>query len=582
MGNNLKSIGDSNIFNVEKKNCFPRMLKLKTLDMRYCNLEFIEENAFVQLESLSKLIVSHNKLRKISISAFSASNKLQHLDLSYNFDLVKVNENTSTERMEAFRSLVNGLFFQTKLFSKQLKKLRFLDLSHTKLHALSGIALSYLGPEVDQLSLCYTNIPIIAEKMFQDTNLRVLDLSGNQALPTTFSNSSLTGVEEKLEIFSFENAYVKHIHWISKLKNLQILKLRQNNINSIPLDTFKNLKNLKIIDLSSNHLSHWYERIIYDHTVQVLDLRDNNINVLSQEMIRDFQMVDYLAIGRNRFICNCLLKDFLEIALRNTLRFDCDSMDSSFLTDSLPKTFGQHDLYDTYTRVLYSYLSELKESHQTINEYFQHQSESTPEVEVYDPLEKIEVSQVLKSGINCNTVRKHPKVALLDQVEIDESKVNIYKVQLLDYSEEDYQCINSNLTKAYNLADLEPCSYIETQVLNTSDVPTDILILYPLLVVMSASVLIIFIYYRGYDIKYFCITFRNVTVLSLLDKDKRKLLNKRNKLEEDEYLYDVFVSYSEQNRDWILDHLLPNIEQRDGINVCLHERDFKVNFPLLL
>ena len=40
--------------------------------------------------------------------------------------------------------------------------------------------------------------------------------------------------------------------------------------------------------------------------------------------------------------------------------------------------------------------------------------------------------------------------------------------------------------------------------------------------------------------------------------------------------YDVFVSYCEQNRNWVLDQLLPNIEKRDEIQVCLHERDFQV------
>lgn len=581
MGNNLKRVGDNNPSNKVNMNSFPRMLKLRTVDMRYCHLEYIENGAFSQLESLTKLILSYNKIRTIGLSSFSSNNELRHLDLSYNFDPVEENDDNSTERMEPFRSLVDGLYFKTKLFAKHLKKLRFLDLSHTKLHALSGIALSYLGAEIDQLSLCYTNIPIIAEKMFQDTNLRVLDLSGNQALPTTFTNTSLAGIEDKLEIFSFENAYVKHIHWISKLGNLQILKLRRNNINSIPLNTFSALNNLKIIDLSSNHLSHWYERIIFNHTVQVLDLRDNNINVLSKEMIRDFQMVDYLAIGRNMFICNCLLKDFLEIALRNTLRFDCDEKESFLDTVSISRTLNRFDQYDTYSRVLNSYLSELKENHQMINDYFQHQNDKNPEIEIYDPMKKNGTNQKNKNSVDCNSVRKQQKIVQLNEVDIMESGINIFKVQLLDYSEDDYKCINSNSTEAYSLAELKACSYIETQIFPTSDVPTDVLILYPLLVVMCASVLIIFIYYRGYDIKYFCITFRNVTVLSLLDKDKRKLLNKRNKAEIDEYLYDVFVSYSEQNRDWVLEHLLPNIEQRDGINVCLHERDFKVNFYLI-
>lgn len=581
MGNNFKGIG-GNDTNGNCINCFPEMVKLITLDMRDCKLEYIENGAFSNLNNLNKLILSYNKIRTIGLLSFSANNRLRHLDLSYNFEPKDENDNNSTERMEPFRSLVDGLFFKAKLFDQVLTKLGFLDLSHTKLHAYSGIALAYLGEEIEQLSLCYTQIPIIAEKMFSLTNLRVLDLSGNQGLPSTFSNTSLAGLENKLEILSFENAYVKHIHWIAQLTKLKILKLRRNNINSIPLNAFHELKQLKIIDLSSNHLSHWYERIINNQSIQVLDLRDNNINVLSKEMIRDFQMVNYLAIGRNMFICNCILKDFLNIALKNTIIQDCDQKE--LFMDSAMKSLDSVDQYDAFTRILNDYLSELKENHKTIDDYFHHETEQHPQFKIYDPTAKnlAIIDDQGNNHVNCNLLRKNPKLIELNGVQIPESDTNLYKVQLLDYSEQDYKCINSNSTKSYTVAELEPCSYVDTQILPTTDVPTDVLILYPILVVLSASVLIIFIYYRGYDIKYFCITCRNVTVLSLLDKDKRKLLNKKCKSEIDEYSYDVFVSYSEQNRDWVLDHLLPNIEQRDGINVCLHERDFKVRNILFI
>uniref|UniRef100_A0A336LB50 CSON006589 protein n=1 Tax=Culicoides sonorensis TaxID=179676 RepID=A0A336LB50_CULSO len=583
MGNSIGGIGDIKSF-LKPKNSFPKLLKLHTLDLRYCEVEYLETGAFANLISLDKLILSYNKIRTIDLGSFYKYNQLHHLDLSYNFVETEedVEENNSTERMEPFRSLIDGLYLKSHLFSRYLKRLRFLDLSHTKLHAFSGIALAYLGTEVEQLSLCYTQIPIIAEKMFQDTNLRVLDLTGNQGLATTFTNTSLAGIEDKLEIFSFENAYVKHIHWISQLKQLQILKLRRNNINSIPLNTFSELNNLKIIDLSSNHLSHWYERIIYNHSVQVLDLRDNNINVLSKEMIRDFQMVDYLAIGRNTFICNCILKDFLEIALQNTVRQNCDDKIPFLEAAAISRSLHPLDQYDAYTRILNDYLSELRGNHQRINEYFSHHQEEHPQYEIYDPDKKRQVKDEERSNsVSCDTVKNQQKYISMIGHELADGEQMWPKVQLLDYSDEDYKCINSNSTVSYHITELEPCSYFEYQIYPTSDVPTDVLILYPLLVLLSISVLVIFIYYRGYDIKYFCITFRNVTVLSLLDKDKRKLLKNRNNSEVDEYAYDVFVSYSEQNRDWVLDHFLPNVEQRDGINVCLHERDFKVGLSIL-
>lgn len=60
---------------------------------------------------------------------------------------------------------------------------------------------------------------------------------------------------------------------------------------------------------------------------------------------------------------------------------------------------------------------------------------------------------------------------------------------------------------------------------------------------------------------------------------KEKIVQTSRDEEEDDeaFTYDVFVSYCEQNRDWIIDEFLPNVEQHRDIKVCLHERDFQVN-----
>ncbi|XP_069462636.1 toll-like receptor 11 [Ambystoma mexicanum] len=44
------------------------------------------------------------------------------------------------------------------------------------------------------------------------------------------------------------------------------------------------------------------------------------------------------------------------------------------------------------------------------------------------------------------------------------------------------------------------------------------------------------------------------------------------------YEYDVFVSYSSWDQDWILQHLIPNLEEKGPpfLKLCLHNRDFEV------
>lgn len=44
--------------------------------------------------------------------------------------------------------------------------------------------------------------------------------------------------------------------------------------------------------------------------------------------------------------------------------------------------------------------------------------------------------------------------------------------------------------------------------------------------------------------------------------------------DEENYLYDVFVSYAEEDDGWIRDHLMPELEGRLGLRLCVHQRDF--------
>ncbi|KAL8613594.1 hypothetical protein ACOMHN_022013 [Nucella lapillus] len=41
-----------------------------------------------------------------------------------------------------------------------------------------------------------------------------------------------------------------------------------------------------------------------------------------------------------------------------------------------------------------------------------------------------------------------------------------------------------------------------------------------------------------------------------------------------DYIYDVFVAYAEGDSGWVRQHLLPELEGRRGLKLCLHQRDF--------
>nr|CAD7394671.1 unnamed protein product [Timema cristinae] len=61
----------------------------------------------------------------------------------------------------------------------------------------------------------------------------------------------------------------------------------------------------------------------------------------------------------------------------------------------------------------------------------------------------------------------------------------------------------------------------------------------------------------------------NATILSFMDDERSTTTKDRV------FKYDIFVSYSDCNREWVLDELLPNLENDSNLKVCLHERDFQ-------
>nr|KAG5699935.1 hypothetical protein BaRGS_018234 [Batillaria attramentaria] len=54
------------------------------------------------------------------------------------------------------------------------------------------------------------------------------------------------------------------------------------------------------------------------------------------------------------------------------------------------------------------------------------------------------------------------------------------------------------------------------------------------------------------------------------DKDVR-----RQRLLSRHFRYDVFVCYDAENVDWVRAHLMPELEGRLGLRLCVHQRDFR-------
>jgi hypothetical protein len=62
--------------------------------------------------------------------------------------------------------------------------------------------------------------------------------------------------------------------------------------------------------------------------------------------------------------------------------------------------------------------------------------------------------------------------------------------------------------------------------------------------------------------------------LLLYEAFRGRAADRQWRLQHDHFDYDVFVSYASEDLPWVREHLMPQLEDRLGLRLCIHERDF--------
>lgn len=560
---------------------FNRMDVLIELDMRQCNINHLQDDAFRELIKLEKLFLSHNYIDQIGTTVFSTIPNLIHLDLSHN------NVDESSLSRGALTKTFEGIKFDNDFQFSHLKRLLFLDLSHSKVSILSTPSFTAMPSSLQMLSLCYTTISHIPEGMFTNSSLQVLDLSGNPSLAYYSQGGSLSNLSHSLQVLSMEDSMIKKLGLICKLKNLKILQLEGNNINQINSKTFDGLEQLEMLDLSSNHLSNWYSRVFeMNPNLRLLKLRNNNINLITSAMYNDFSTLTYLALGNNDFICNCEMREFMDRAIGNSHRVNSSHVESEMptvaetLSDIVANGYEAMLVknitysYNIRQRILHDYLATVDSSYENIMETKKKNVKYN--LQVYKPQKTGNQRNIrIMKRSSDDEISTTADDELSTNADDENDDDNDFTFQLLDFMEDNYKCINSSSNKYHNLSEINEC--IEGRSLDISNIQS---ISNKLIIIISVFVFILLsflvIYYKWWYVRYFFVIIKNAAILSYLGKEK--IVQARDEEEDEAFTYDVFVSYCEQNRDWIIDEFLTNVEHHRDIKVCLHERDFQVNF----
>uniref|UniRef100_A0A182WHW3 TIR domain-containing protein n=1 Tax=Anopheles minimus TaxID=112268 RepID=A0A182WHW3_9DIPT len=497
--------------------------------------EWIAHNKLPVLTELRVLDMRNCSLRTLPEDFFRNVN-LQYLFLSYNYittlpaevfysmrsllHLDLSNMDTRRTGEERIENPFMKLIAGVDLHQDMffpLINLVFLDLSNTRLEYQAFIALRSIQRRVKYVSYCNIGLPAIVDYLFLAKSIEMLDISYNVGVAQSLHSASFTLLANSLEVLYFKDSMVQQLSWLAPLQKLRVLNLRGNILRMLHRESFANLSNLEQLDLSYNYISAWNQQIL------------TSTDALQSVNLRNNSIV---------ILTTDMLYDFSRLSAMglggNTIQCSCNYV--KFLRNIV---HNRTDVPGAYTISA-------------------------------EPL----------------IVGKHGS-----SVNVASTKLSLQHVQLFDYDESEYLCMNFTSNQKLDPLELQDCMVSEDELIN-ADLPEaqerdqehakNHTLVY-ILVSVAISFLIVCavgLFYYWFHIKYFFKIIKNSAVLSFFNDDKL-YLDKSGLLKEADFHYDVFVSYSNADRTWVLDQLLPNMEGVSQINLCLHERDFEVGYGIL-
>ncbi|XP_073838360.1 toll-like receptor 9 [Musca autumnalis] len=544
---------------------FPSMPTLMELDMSNCAIQQITKETFRNLSNLKKLYMSGNKILELQADTFFHVSSLQYLDLSFMnvFDYTTI----PTQTLDTLFYQLNGVKIPQMTF-KYLPNLSYLDFSHTKLSRNSAVAFTQLGSNLRYLSLCYTAFPMIGSAIFKNTALVGLDLSGNAFTAYNVLDDAFEGISETLSVLFFELSNLKNISWVRSLNNLRVLGLAGNNINSITFDIFNNLTSLEVLDLSTNHIGNWYSRVFTNNEkLRVLSLRDNNINIITSEMLKDFGLLHFLSLGDNNFVCDCLLRDLVDIGNTNTRNLDCarEIIDDAleYANDSLSENITAANIIALHT--LMRLQNKVKDQ------------KSANNLGLEAALRKIRFifNRTDKSSKTCSPPTQQTSPVVMSKL----NDSTILDFQLLDYDDEHYWCFNETEKLSFFDLNCHQRSLVDDIVQQLDSLTYYVVVIIGTL--LTVSLVGIIIYMKRWHIYYYYSSLKSAALMSEAVKETNENLQSCHENGGANMIYDIFISYCQTDRDWVLNELMPNVEDNDDIKICLHERDFQIGVTIL-
>ncbi|XP_034945170.1 chaoptin [Chelonus insularis] len=262
--NHLQEIGEGT---------FQHLYNLTSIDLSYNIIERIDNGAFVGLINLYKLNLKGNRLTSFAGEYFNTGTGLEILDLSDNaISYVSPTAFIIHPRLKELRLNGNRFARFPSEFIKSLQFLQEIDLSKNALKNVGEFAFAQMG-RLQKLNLSNNKIESIDELAFHNsTQLQIIDLSNN--VLESLSERTMEGV-----------------------LRVEFLDLSNNKLSSLPDTIFdgSKIKTVERINLSNNKFAEIPTRALQRQSISLhhLNMAKNKlVQVFTQEIINSVKELD--------------------------------------------------------------------------------------------------------------------------------------------------------------------------------------------------------------------------------------------------------------------------------------------------
>uniref|UniRef100_H2ZUY1 Toll-like receptor 21 n=2 Tax=Latimeria chalumnae TaxID=7897 RepID=H2ZUY1_LATCH len=527
-------------------------------------------------QTMDHFSLLYNKFTDLNRSAINHCPPIKKLDLSNNnivsLDCLRFVNNKSS--LHSFIMDHNKLDSLGSCNASKVPNLRNISLRYNCILTIEPYAFSF-APRLRTLMLNFNDIVYLKPNALAGLrNLIVLRLDNN--LLTGLYEGRFQDLEN-LKILNLRNNNVPTIHLKTffKLTNLIILDLGGNRIRKLTKDSFRYLKSLKKLYLDKNHIKYIQSKIFspIHSTLQVLDLQKNNLRYNSYRIkISPFeelsQLYDLKLQSQQPYGINIIpllffkgltslkalyLSQNVELSLSPDTFYDLSSLEKLYISDA-------YNGIQNFAPGIFKKLTRLK----ILNLENTGVQLVTPEV--FGDLVNLTVLYLAKNAMQTINIDVFKNLTSLRYLDLRKCPVSCtcnnqdFKewmekstVQIVYFY--NYTCVNQNKELFYKF-DVKVCHVDFGKILFISVFPT-------LLLVMTIPILYIKNYWH---LKYGFYIFYSWFSDYWWQK------------EDQQYLYDAFVSYNSHDENWVLQQLLPNLETKGppSFKLCLHHRDFEL------